>query len=93
MRLRIPLCNRIQITSLLTEGGKPGTRVVGAVGVNVRTGEFYVFKAKATIYTLNFSVLKSRDSYVRHPLKSPLHHNFSHNLPFFAKFSDNSKPE
>jgi len=37
------------VTSLLTEGGKQGSRVVGATGVNVRTGEFYVFKAKAIV--------------------------------------------
>jgi pyruvate,water dikinase len=34
----------VVITSLLTEGGKQGGRVVGATGVNTRTGEFYVFK-------------------------------------------------
>jgi succinate dehydrogenase/fumarate reductase flavoprotein subunit len=39
----------VSLTSLLTEGGKQGTRVIGATGINVRTGEFYVFKAKATI--------------------------------------------
>ena len=39
----------IVVTSLLTEGGKQGGRVVGATGVNTRTGEFYVFKSKATI--------------------------------------------
>ncbi|MEM2351589.1 MAG: FAD-dependent oxidoreductase, partial [Thermoproteota archaeon] len=49
MRLRIPLYNRILATSLLTEGGKVGTRVIGAMGVNIRTGEFYVFKSRATV--------------------------------------------
>ena len=38
-------------TGLLNEGGIPGGPVVGATGVNVRTGEFYVFRAKATILT------------------------------------------
>ncbi len=37
------------VTDLLTENGKPGERVVGAIGFDVRTGEFKVFKAKATI--------------------------------------------
>jgi len=46
-RLGVEIYDRIMATSLLTEGGKPGSRVVGATGVNVRTGEFYVFKAKA----------------------------------------------
>jgi len=48
-RLEVEMYNRTVVTSLLTEGGKPGGRVVGATGVNMRTGEFYVFKAKATI--------------------------------------------
>lgn len=48
-RLGVEVYNRIVITSLLTEGGKQGTKVVGATGVNTRTGEFYVFKSKATI--------------------------------------------
>jgi succinate dehydrogenase/fumarate reductase flavoprotein subunit len=36
-------------TSLLTEKGVPGGRVVGATGINNRTGEFMVFKAKSTV--------------------------------------------
>ncbi|MGB9920659.1 MAG: FAD-dependent oxidoreductase [Moorellales bacterium] len=48
-RLGIEVYNRIMITSLLTEGGRPGARVVGATGVETRTGEFYVFRAKATV--------------------------------------------
>jgi len=48
-RLGVELYERVMATSLLTEGGKPGARVVGATGVNIRTGEFYVFKAKATV--------------------------------------------
>ena len=48
-RLKVPLYERVMVTSLLTEGGKPGNKVVGATGINSRTGEFYIFKAKATI--------------------------------------------
>ncbi len=48
-RVGVEVYNRIVVTSLLTEGGKQGGRVVGATGVNTRTGEFYVFKSKATI--------------------------------------------
>jgi succinate dehydrogenase/fumarate reductase flavoprotein subunit len=48
-RLGIEIFNRVVVTSLLTEGGKQGAKVVGATGVNNRTGEFYVFKSKATI--------------------------------------------
>jgi succinate dehydrogenase/fumarate reductase flavoprotein subunit len=36
-------------TSLLTEKGMGGGRVVGATGLNTRTGEFLVFKSKSTI--------------------------------------------
>jgi succinate dehydrogenase/fumarate reductase flavoprotein subunit len=36
-------------TSLLTENGEQGRRVIGATGLHTRTGEFYIFKAKATI--------------------------------------------
>lgn len=48
-RLGVEMYNRTVVTSLLTEGGRQGSRVVGATGVNMRTGEFYVFRAKATI--------------------------------------------
>ena len=48
-RLGVNIQNRICMTSLLTEGGKQGARVVGATGINTRTGEFHVFRAKATI--------------------------------------------
>jgi succinate dehydrogenase/fumarate reductase flavoprotein subunit len=48
-RLGVQIYDRVTVTSLLTEGGKQGARVVGATGVNMHTGEFYVFKSKATI--------------------------------------------
>lgn len=43
------LYERVMVTSLLTEDGKPGARIVGCTGVNEQTGEFYVFHAKAAI--------------------------------------------
>ncbi len=49
LRLGVRVFDRVMATSLLTEGGRPGGRVIGAMGVNVRTGEFYVFRSKATI--------------------------------------------
>jgi succinate dehydrogenase/fumarate reductase flavoprotein subunit len=52
-RLGVTICDRVMVTSLLTEGGRYGARVVGATGVNTRTGEFYVFKAKATILCMS----------------------------------------
>ena len=41
--------DRVMATSLLTEKGMQGARVIGATGLNDRTGEFMVFKSKATI--------------------------------------------
>lgn len=52
-RLGVEIYDRTQATSLLTEGGKQGARVMGATGLNVRTGEFTVFKAKATVMCLS----------------------------------------
>lgn len=48
-RLGAKVYDRVCVTSLLTEGGKQGARVIGATGVSDRTGEFYIFKAKAVI--------------------------------------------
>ncbi len=49
LRLGVKVFDRVVATSLLSEGGRQGARVVGATAFNCRTGEFYVFKAKATI--------------------------------------------
>jgi len=51
-RLGVKIFDRVMATSLLTEGGVQGGRVVGATGFNNRTGEFIVFKAKATILAM-----------------------------------------
>ena len=40
--------NRIMVTHLMMDSKRPN-RVAGAVGFNVRTGDFYVFRAKAVI--------------------------------------------
>jgi len=48
-RLGIRIVDRVMATGLLTEAGKTGNRVVGATGLHSRTGEFFVFKAKAVI--------------------------------------------
>jgi succinate dehydrogenase/fumarate reductase flavoprotein subunit len=50
-RLGITILDRVMATSLLTDGGRAGSRVIGATGLNVRTGEFYVLRAKATVLT------------------------------------------
>jgi len=48
-RLKVQVYDRVMATSLLTESEGAGSKVVGATGLNVRTGEFLVFKAKAVI--------------------------------------------
>jgi succinate dehydrogenase/fumarate reductase flavoprotein subunit len=48
-RLGVKIYDRVMATSLLTEGGKVGGRIIGATGLHTRTGEFYIFKGKATI--------------------------------------------
>ena len=53
LRLGVRIFDRVIATSILNEGGAQGARAVGATAFNCRTGEFYVFKAKAVIHALN----------------------------------------
>jgi succinate dehydrogenase/fumarate reductase flavoprotein subunit len=48
-RLGVKIFDRVMVTSLLTENGAPGARVIGATGFNNRTGEFLIFKSKAAV--------------------------------------------
>lgn len=48
-RRGVKVFDRVMAAGLLTEGGRLGARVAGAVGFNVRTGRFMVFKAKAVV--------------------------------------------
>jgi hypothetical protein len=48
-RLGVKIFDRVMGTGLLTENGIQGARVIGATGLNTRTGEFMIFKSKATI--------------------------------------------
>ena len=48
-RLGVKIFDRTMATSLLVEGSNQGERVVGATGINTRTGEFSTFKSRATI--------------------------------------------
>jgi succinate dehydrogenase/fumarate reductase flavoprotein subunit len=59
-RLGVEIFDRIIMTSLLTENGKQGGRVIGATGVHRRTGEFYIFKTKAVV----MSVAKPNDIWI-----------------------------
>ncbi|MBI4320312.1 MAG: FAD-binding protein [Chloroflexi bacterium] len=51
LRRGVRTFERVMVTDLLTSDSEEVTsgRVVGAVGFNVRTGKFYVFRAKATV--------------------------------------------
>jgi succinate dehydrogenase/fumarate reductase flavoprotein subunit len=53
--LGVTILDRIMVTSLLTDGGRQGARVVGATGVSSQTGEFYVFEGKATILCMSLA--------------------------------------
>ncbi len=48
-RLGVEIYDRTMATSLLTEECRQGVKIIGATGVNGRTGEFIIFKGKATI--------------------------------------------
>ncbi|WP_300465145.1 FAD-binding protein [Desulfobacula sp.] len=54
-KLGVKMLNRLLVTSLLTEDGRQGERVVGATGLNTRTGEFFIMKAKAVINCMSFA--------------------------------------
>jgi succinate dehydrogenase/fumarate reductase flavoprotein subunit len=49
LRLGVKVFDRVMGTSLLNEKGVQGARVVGATGLNSRTGEFLIFRAKSVI--------------------------------------------
>ncbi|NLV50264.1 MAG: FAD-binding protein, partial [Clostridiales bacterium] len=48
-RLGVQIFDRVMGTSLLNENGVQGARIVGATGLNSRTGEFLIFRAKSVI--------------------------------------------
>lgn len=48
-RLGVRVFDRVAATSLLTEGGHAGARVIGATAVHARSGAFVVVRAGATI--------------------------------------------
>jgi succinate dehydrogenase/fumarate reductase flavoprotein subunit len=48
-RLGVKIFDRVMATSLLTEKGEQGSRVIGATGFNNRTGEFMIFNSKSTV--------------------------------------------
>ena len=51
--LGVTVCDRVMVTSLLTENGQQGARCIGATGIHTRTGKFYVFKGKSSIICMS----------------------------------------
>ena len=48
-RLGVRVFDRVAVSALLSKGGRAGARVIGATGVDVRSGAFITARAKATI--------------------------------------------
>jgi len=53
LRLGVKVIDRTMATGLLSEGGTQGARIAGATAINGRTGEFMVFRAKATVLCMS----------------------------------------
>ncbi len=51
--LGVRIVDRTMATSLLSEGGRQGSRIVGATGVHTRTGKFLTVHAKATVLCMS----------------------------------------
>lgn len=52
-RVGVKILDRVMVTSLLTESGFQGKRIIGATGIHSRTGRFYIFRAKASIMCMS----------------------------------------
>jgi succinate dehydrogenase/fumarate reductase flavoprotein subunit len=48
-QLGVEILDRVMLTTLLTEGGIAGRRVVGAMGIHTRTGGVVIVQARATV--------------------------------------------
>ena len=51
--LRAHVVDRTMGAGLLTEGGRMGGRVIGAVAINGRTGKFTVCRAKSAVFCMS----------------------------------------
>ena len=60
IRSDVKVVGYTMITDLLTEHGGPASQAIGAVGFDVRSGEFRMFKAKAIILATGGCSFKSR---------------------------------
>ncbi len=52
-RLGVRVFDRVAVTSLLTEGGRAGARVIGATAAHSRSGAFITVRAKAVVLATN----------------------------------------
>lgn len=52
-KLGVVIVERVMVTSLLTQNGKVGEKVIGATGINTRTGKFHVFRGKTSILAMS----------------------------------------
>jgi succinate dehydrogenase/fumarate reductase flavoprotein subunit len=52
-QMKVQILDRTMGAGLLTENGKVGSRVVGAVAINGRSGKFIVCRAKATVFCMS----------------------------------------
>lgn len=62
MDVGVEVIGHTMVIDLLTDRGKTGERVIGAVGFDVRSGEFKVFKAKSTVLAAGGCGFKARFS-------------------------------
>jgi len=53
LQLGVTVVDRTMATSLLSEEGRHGARIVGATGVHTRTGRFFILQAKATVLCMS----------------------------------------
>ena len=52
-RLSVTIIDRVMVTSLLTGPGTDRNRIIGATGIQTRTGKFYVFRSRASIMCMS----------------------------------------
>lgn len=52
-RLNVTIIDRVMVTSLLTGPGTDRTRIIGATGIQTRTGKFYVIRSRASIMCMS----------------------------------------
>lgn len=64
LRMGVQILDRVMVTDLLTSDGKYPTKgeVIGSVGFDVRSGDFKIFRAKATVLATGRWSIARRDT-------------------------------